>query len=305
MPTSAGVISTGLTSGGLTSNGYVLDDRPDRLGPLEPVPKTERGSRTALRRRLDDHGYLFLTGQIDAAIVEGFRRHYFESLAETGLVRGDTEAGDGVAGAPDEVDQARLRHLLFRDIVPGEAYAALCETPQVKDWFAWFLGGDVHLHRRKIIRHTRPGAHDDPRTVGIGAATQAHYDLLYLRGGSDRVLSMWIPLGPCPVELGGLVYLEGSHRRIAAEEANVQRRRPAASITADLPGLADEHEARWLYADYAPGDVVVHTAQMVHAALDNVDPRGRLRLSTDIRYQLADEAIDPRWQNDWHDRDGL
>lgn len=277
-----------------TSNGYVLAETSQRLGRLEPVPASERGSRQALLRRLDDDGYLFLTGQIDAQIVESFRRYYFQMLAETGL-----------EGPTDQVDQARLRHLLFREIVPGAAYAALCSTPQVKDWFSWFLGGPVHLHRRKIIRHTRPQAHDDPRTAGIGAATQAHYDLLYLRGGSDRVLSMWIPLGPCPVELGGLVYLEGSHHRIRAEEEGTGRRRRAASITADLPRLADEHDARWLYADYAPGDVVVHTAHTVHAALDNVDPAGRMRLSTDIRYQLADEAIDPRWQSDWHDRDGL
>jgi hypothetical protein len=83
------------------------------------------------------------------------------------------------------------------------------------------------------------------------------------------------------------------------------RKRPAASITADLPGLAQAHDARWLYADYEVGDVVVHTAHIVHAALDNVDPGGRLRLSTDIRYQLAQERIDPRWQNHWHDEDGL
>jgi hypothetical protein len=36
-----------------------------------------------------------------------------------------------------------------------------------------------------------------------------------------------------------------------------------------------------------------------------VDPGGLMRLSTDIRYQPADEAIDARWQSHWHDRDGL
>ena len=28
-----------------------------------------------------------------------------------------------------------------------------------------------------------------------------------------------------------------------------------------------------------------------------------MRLSTDIRYQRVDEAIDPRWGNDWHPDD--
>ena len=43
----------------------------------------------------------------------------------------------------------------------------------------------------------------------------------------------------------------------------------------------------------------------MHAALDNVDTNGRMRLSTDIRYQRLDEPIDWRWQEHWHDRDGL
>ncbi|MBA8794767.1 hypothetical protein FHX74_002386 [Friedmanniella endophytica] len=288
----------------LTSNGYRLDESTDRLGPLEPVPDDERGSRERLRARLDEHGYLYLRGQIDPSVVTDFRAHYFGRLAATGLVRTDRPAVDGIAAPADRLDRAALRHTLFSEIVPGPAYAALCGTPQVRDWFAWFLGGDVHLHRRKIIRHTRPDEHRDARTQGVGAATQAHYDLVYLRQGSDHVLSMWIPLGDCPRTLGGLVYLEGSHHRVRAEEA-AGTRRPAASMTADLPALADRFDSRWLWADYAVGDVVVHTAHTVHAALDNVDRDGRLRLSTDIRYQRADEPIDQRWQHDWHDRDGL
>ena len=101
----------------------------------------------------------------------------------------------------------------------------------------------MHLHRRKIIRHVRPGE------AGVGIATQAHDDLLYLREGSEQVLSMWIPLGDCPIERGGLVYLEGSHRRVLAEEKRAESaglpRRRAVSITADLPALAAEHDARW------------------------------------------------------------
>jgi ectoine hydroxylase-related dioxygenase (phytanoyl-CoA dioxygenase family) len=74
-------------------------------------------------------------------------------------------------------------------------------------------------------------------------------------------------------------------------------------MTADLPGLADSYDARWLATDYAAGDVVIHTAHTIHAALDNVSTD--IRLSTDIRYQRSDDAVDNRWQNHWHDQDGL
>lgn len=268
----------------LTSNGYVLSS--ERLGTLSKVPRHERGDRDALRRRLERDGYLFLRGLLDPVEVMAFRRYYFE---RTGVADGH--------GVPQAVDPGELRRVLFGEVVPGAQYQAFCAQPALRSWYKWFLGGETFLHRRKIIRHIAPGQ------AGIGTATQAHYDLVYLREGSDQVLSAWIPLGDCPVSLGGLTYLEGSHHRVLREEAAGTLKRPAASITADLPGLAEEYDARWLVADYAAGDVVIHTAHTVHAALDNVS--SSMRLSTDIRYQLASTSIDPRWQSHWHDQDGL
>jgi hypothetical protein len=281
----------------LTSNGFLLDDSPRRLGSLARVPPSERGDRAALWSRLRRDGYLYLPAALDPGDVRAFRRYYFTELADTGLVSDEHAPEAGIAGDGD-VDRARLRQTLFRRIVPGAEYARFCAQPAIRGWYEWFLGSRAHLHRRKIIRYVRPGER------GVGTATQAHYDLVYLREGTDRVLSSWIPLGDCPVRRGGLVYLEGSHRWVMEEERR-GRPRPAASITADLPALADRHDARWLVADYAAGDMVIHSAHLVHAALDNVDPGGVIRLSTDIRYQRAGDPIDWRWQNDWHDRDGL
>ncbi|AUH41298.1 phytanoyl-CoA dioxygenase family protein [Streptomyces sp. CMB-StM0423] len=262
----------------VTSNGYVLDESPRRLGELRPVPDAERGDREALWTRLRREGYLWLRGVLDPGGVREFRRFYF-------------------AHVDPEQPRGEQRAALFGRVVPGREYAEFCAQPAVRDWYAWFLGGGTFLHRRKILRHTRPGE------AGVGTATQAHYDLVYLREGTDRVLSSWIPLGDCPVELGGLVYLERSHVRVLAAEAAGTLKRPAASITADLPALAEEYDARWLLADYAAGDMVVHSAHMVHASLDNT--AATYRLSTDIRHQRADQPIDWRWQEHWHDLDGL
>jgi ectoine hydroxylase-related dioxygenase (phytanoyl-CoA dioxygenase family) len=142
-----------------------------------------------------------------------------------------------------------------------------------------------------------------PGEAGVGTSTQAHYDLVHIREGTDRVLASWIPMGDCPVERGGLVYLEGSHHRVAEQERAGTLKAPAQSITADIRRLADEYDTRWLLADYASGDMVVHGAHTIHASLDNTDTD--VRMSTDIRYQSADQPIDWRWQNDWHTDDGL
>ncbi|MGI8869789.1 MAG: phytanoyl-CoA dioxygenase family protein [Mycobacteriales bacterium] len=282
----------------LTSNGYVLDEAPHRLGELEPVPAAMREDRDALWQRLRRDGYLFLRGALDPDEILGFRAYYFRELAGTGLLDTAYDVQRGIAGE-GEIDQESLRHILFKTIVPGPEYERLCTLPAIKGWYEWFLGDAPFLHRRKIIRHTRP------HERGIGAATQAHYDLLYLRGGTDRVLSSWIPLGDCSVVRGGLTYLEASHRRVLKDDRDAPVQLPAASITADLPGLAEKYDRRWLVADYRPGDMVIHSAYTIHAALDNVGADGVMRLSTDIRYQRQREPIDWRWQNDWHDGDGL
>jgi Phytanoyl-CoA dioxygenase (PhyH) len=282
----------------LTSNGYTLDGSAERLGHVQETPVHERHDRDALWSRLRSQGYLLLQDQLPRADVLAFRDFYFTALAGTGLLREGTAAADGVA-SKGPLDVASYRKILFDQIVPSAEYQALCTSPSVGGWFRWFLDAEVHLHKRKILRHTRPGE------LGVGTATQAHYDLVYLREGTDRVLSMWIPLGDCPMSLGGLTYLEGSHHAVMAQEANGTLKRPAASITADLPALAEEYSARWLVTDYRAGDVMVHSAHLIHAALDNVDDGGHMRLSTDIRYQRLTEPIDWRWQDHWNDRDGL
>ncbi|MEV0586711.1 phytanoyl-CoA dioxygenase family protein [Nonomuraea sp. NPDC050310] len=284
------------STGVLTSNGYRLD--PRRLGRLEPV--ADRTDLTALRARFRRDGYLFLPGFFDRETVLGFRRHYFTRLASSGLTRPGTDPGEGIAAASGAVDREVLRRVLFGELVPGPEYEALCRDPRLVAFHRWFLGADeLHLHRRKIIRHVGPGE------SGIGTATQAHYDLVYLREGSDQVLSSWIPLGDIPVSRGPLIYLEGSHHRVLAEEAAGTLKRPAASMTADLPALAEQYDSRWLVTGFAAGDLMIHNAHVIHASLDNHDAGGVFRLSTDIRYQSAAEAIDRRWQQHWHDRDGL
>jgi ectoine hydroxylase-related dioxygenase (phytanoyl-CoA dioxygenase family) len=282
----------------LTSNGYELNESPSRLGTLQEVPDRDRQDREALWARLRRDGYLLLRQILDPDEVLAFRRYYFEQTQDSGLVDQNSDPVLGIA-SDGPVDLAALRHVLFSRVVPGEEYVAFCTQPAIRDWYAWFLGANTFLHRRKILRHIRPFE------AGIGTATQAHYDLVYLREGTDRVLSSWIPLGACPVSRGGLIYLEGSHRRVLQEEAEGRLKRPAASITADLPALANEYDSRWLVADFKAGDMLVHSAHIIHASLDNVDSSGCMRLSTDIRYQRKDEPIDWRWQQHWHDQDGL
>jgi ectoine hydroxylase-related dioxygenase (phytanoyl-CoA dioxygenase family) len=176
----------------------------------------------------------------------------------------------------------------------------------IRRFYEAFLEGAPYLHKRKLLRRGIPGNRQ---------CTGAHYDQIYLRGGTDRICTSWIPIGDTPVVCGGLVYLEGSDawgRRMEAEFTTRNRDLPPDErisayntnmktgwLSNDLARLADTLDARWLVADYEAGDMVVHSPYIVHASTMNVDPLRRIRLSTDIRYQRVRDEIDVRWANHW------
>lgn len=286
----------------LTSNGFTLSSAPDRRGWLTPTAADR--PMAELREQYREQGYLWLKGVLDRKAILSFRERYFTAMMPTGMVAAGSNPMDGIA-ADSPHDQA-LHHKLLMEFVRTAAYEAFCLQPVIWQFYEEFLEGAVYLHKRKIIRSTLPGS-----TV----TTPAHYDLIYLRGGTDTVCSSWIPIGDIPVEMGGLVYLEGSDRvgrQMEAEfAANNGNLTPEERISAynknmteggwvakNLAEMADRFATRWLMADYEAGDMVVHSAYMIHAATANMDV-SRMRLSTDIRYQRVRDEIDARWTNHW------
>jgi ectoine hydroxylase-related dioxygenase (phytanoyl-CoA dioxygenase family) len=131
-------------------------------------------------------------------------------------------------------------------------------------------------------------------------------DYDYMDEGTDRVLTMWIPVGDCPVPTGGLIYLEGSHALRPGEYAHLRDtgdrpgdRRP---ISHDLALTASALGRRWMWADYAAGDVMVHLPRIIHASLDTVTDA--MRLSVDARFMRHGDMPDPRWLQPWSADDG-
>lgn len=285
----------------LESNGYRLSSEPERLGRLTPTDPVL--PQAQLWEQFQAQGYLWLKGLLDRRKVFEFRRRFFAAFVETGLLAPGSDPADGSYGSDTN---RHAIHKLLMEQVRSAAYEAFCLAEPIWMFHERFFEGAPYLHKRKIVRHTVPG---DPNCTG------AHYDLVYLRGGTDRICTSWIPIGDTAVEMGGLVYLEGSDAWARRMEADFNAVNPHLSreervnafkqgmyggwVTRDLPGLAERVNARWLVADYEAGDMVVHSAYMIHAATTNRDPHGRMRLSTDIRYQRVRDEIDARWNNHW------
>ena len=286
----------------LTSNGFTLSTSSERLGSL--VPSDPEAPLSVLQEQYRAQGYLWLRGFLPRDEVTEFRRRFFSAFGHTGLLKPGTDPAEGVYSGTDTKPQTNK---VLLEQARTAAYEAFCLQPRLWRFFDAFLGGPSYLHKRKIIRYLTPGSVQ---------ATPAHYDLIYLRGGTDSVVSCWIPLGDVPLRVGGLVYLEGSDALGRTLEAEFSRRNAELSpeervsaynknmaeggwIGKDLPAMAEQFDARWLVADYEAGDVVVHSAYMLHASLDNTDLEGRIRLSTDIRYQNVRDEIDARWNAHW------
>ena len=287
----------------LRAAGKVLDPSPERLGRLTPSSPGE--DMASLRATLGRQGYVWLKGFLDPVAVNDFRGYVFSHLMDTGIVEPGSDPRLGLAsGEPEARDKVNKR---IMELVRAAAYEAFCAQQRLWRFMDEFLGGISYLHRRKLLRHTLPNT---------AAVTPAHYDLVYLRGGTDRIVTVWIPIGDVPAEMGGLVYLEGSHAQGVKLEAEFREKSldltPQERIDAynkhmaeggwiskDLPEMAERFNARWLAADYQAGDIMLHSPYMIHASTMNEDRMGRIRLSTDIRYQNVSDEIDARWANHW------
>jgi ectoine hydroxylase-related dioxygenase (phytanoyl-CoA dioxygenase family) len=292
----------------LISNTYVLSKQPERLGWL--TPSNPSSPKKELWEQFQEQGYLWLKGLLDRQAVLDFRSCFFRCFSDAKLILPGSYPVDGVYSGEEDKGAA---HRLIAEAVRWASYESFCLAPPIWQFYEDVLGEPVMLHKRKILRYTK---------VGDIACTGAHYDLTYLRAGTDRVYTNWIPIGDIPVEMGGLVYLEGSHawgRKMEAEfsalNANLSPEEQISAynrnmaetgwLTKDLPSLSERLNTRWLMADYEAGDVVFHSAYQIHASTENKDSRRRIRLSTDIRYQRISDQADARWNSDWAPADGL
>jgi ectoine hydroxylase-related dioxygenase (phytanoyl-CoA dioxygenase family) len=287
----------------LVADGKKLSTAPHRLGRLKPTdPVAGVG---AIHDVYEEQGYVWLKGFLRRADVIDFRGWVFSHLADTGLIEPGSDPALGIASKG--VLDKKLADRRLMSLVRSTAYEGFCARPRLARFMDEFLGGLSYLHKRKIMRFTLPGT---------PTATPAHYDLVYLRGGTSRVVTAWIPIGDIPVEMGGLIYLEGSHRIGREMEAEFEKAGAGLSpeerisafnrnmteggwVSKDLPDMAERFNTRWLVADYEAGDIVLHSPFMIHASTTNQSADGRLRLSTDIRYQNVDDEIDVRWNNHW------
>jgi len=142
-----------------------------------------------------------------------------------------------------------------------------------------------------------------------------HADVVYMGRGTHNLYTAWIPMGDAPFEMGGLAILENSRlareqmrdyysidvdsycvneKRLPEKHDALEARKRFGFLTHDTEGLRKQIGTRWLTADYRAGDFLTfHVPTTIHGVTDNQSDR--YLLSTDSRYQPADEPADERW----------
>jgi hypothetical protein len=281
----------------ITSLGQELDLSAESFGWLTPSSDL-LDDRQALRQRLDTEGYLYMPGYLDCDVVDRARLRLLEQLDELELLDPGHPVEQGVAKQPWEPTAC---HDLIHENVPLQRLL--------------YDGRMIELYERLLQGPVRTFDFTWMRVMGPGPGVAPHADSVYMNRGTRRLFTSWTPLMEISLELGGLMVMPGSHRSESLQEyfeADVDtyctnREAPApqgehewigplgdGKLTQDPAKLQKVMGRRWLTAErYQPGDVLLFSIYTVHASIDNSTTR--VRLSTDSRYQRADEPADERW----------
>ncbi|MFV0643537.1 MAG: phytanoyl-CoA dioxygenase family protein [Sphingomonadaceae bacterium] len=213
----------------------------------------------ALEEFYGQNGYLFFRNVLDPQSVEEARDSMLAIAAdEYGLVeKGDiTGKWTGKAYPPGSEEKPIFAGLSKR----------LISYPENQKVLSKILGEAPSMVPIVQYRIYPPN----------GPVTMVHQDGFYSPGIQDYK-PLWIPLTPCPREMGGLTIAVGQNRR--GYFHNVGK-------TAPFPIPDDLIESdSWATIDYEPGDLLVVHPYSPHAGMPNTTDR--LRVTFDTRVQSA------------------
>ena len=197
-------------------------------------------------------------------------------MQEAGWLIAGTDPVDGIADisrqcTEGDVEYSDVYHRVYR----LEAFHRSAHWPEVMEIMAKVVGKPVLPHPHKVARLWFPQytAHTTP----------IHQDFVHFQGNFETY-TCWAPIGDCPIELGGLAVLPGSHKIDKVMDHHFSL--GAGSLCINTDELADN----WHTTDYEIGDTLIFPALTVHKALPNLT-EDRLRVSLDNRYTATDNIV--------------
>jgi ectoine hydroxylase-related dioxygenase (phytanoyl-CoA dioxygenase family) len=284
---------TSISSLSLSSNGLLIPFTEQYFRPLEDCTFL-LNNRSALIEFYQNHHYLYLKNFLSRESVLDIRDRYFRKFDPI-LFKEGTTPREGIFSGhlPANLPRYGTRSHPAYEMVRDSEFHGFTTQPKLFELAQWLLGKPAKQLRRRPLRHF---------IKNTLTASRAHADAIYLESREQSFITCWIPLGDCPLDAGGLIYLEGSHqenlehiRGLIGQQSD--RNWDARPLTRDLKLLAEKTGRRWLWSHFQAGDLVVHSPYIIHASVDS--SADLMRVSTDIRFVPQDGPIDCRWSNDW------
>lgn len=247
--------------------------------PLTPfrVSNDLLGDGPGLRARMRDEGYLFFRGLQKPEALLDLRLSILGILRANDWIVPDTPLMDGIADISKRCTEGDLAYAdVYHQAYRLEAFHRIAHASEVMDTMRLVMDTpEVLPHPQKIIRMWFPQYTEH--------TTPVHQDFVHFQGNFETY-TCWTPLGDCPIELGPLAVVPGSHKvdrvldhhfSLGAGQLNVE---------------ADAYEGQWHSVDYEVGDCLMFHSLTLHRALPN-ETEDRLRISLDNRYTAAEAPV--------------
>ncbi len=236
-----------------------------------------------LRRRIDEEGYVFFRGVLSKDRLLALRRDITRVLHAAGWLVPDADPLQGIADITRRCTEGDTGYPpVYFEVQKLESFHRIPHERDFLDIVERIMGrqsiplpgNKARLWFPRFTEHTTP----------------MHQDFVHYQGSVDT-LTCWAPVGDCPIELGPLAVLPGSHKvkKVLPHHFSLG----AGSLIIDLEeqkALHPELHQGWLSTDFAAGDALFFPALTVHKALPNLTD-DRMRISLDNRYQRVGDRI--------------
>jgi ectoine hydroxylase-related dioxygenase (phytanoyl-CoA dioxygenase family) len=225
-----------------------------------------------LKESLAQEGYLFVRNALSQPEIEGLLRSICETLLPEGWIDRSPSGLDRVAISENACAEGDDRFKQTYDrVLHLESLHRFPHSPALVRIMRMLVGPELLIHPKHAVRLIFPNYEQ-----GIIHAHQDHTSVQ----GDTRSFTAWIPLHDCPVAMGPLRILAGSHKMgIQPTESS---------------GYIPEGKARgirWVGGDMRAGDLLIFHSLTVHEALPNRS--GQLRISLDCRFQSYLHKVNP------------
>ena len=247
--------------------------------PELTVSNDVRNDIEELRRRLNEDGYLFFRRLLDPDSLLKMRREMLTIMQAGGWLVAGTDPIDGIADPETRCTEGDLGYTdVYHEVYKLQSFHEIAHGPEIMSVLEDVRGCPMMPQPQKVARLWFPKftAHTTP----------IHQDFVHFQGTFDN-LTCWSPVGDCPIELGGLAVLPGSHK--VARVLDHHFSLGAGSLLVE-PSEYPEIDSEWHSTNYEVGDTLIFPALTVHKALPNVT-EDRLRVSLDNRYQRVGDPI--------------